>query len=124
MDETKLEQTIEEYKKLGEQNKNVDVAALMLNALKTEKENLVSPKMRKWAYLVSIGAPPLGLLFALKLYFSSEDDAKHVANVCIILTVISVLLFWLSAKIFFSSSGTSLQQIQQIKPADIYQLGQ
>jgi len=124
MSETKLEKTIEEYSKLGKENKNIDVASLMLSALKNEKQNEASPKMKRWAYLVSLGLPPLGLLFALKFYFGDEDDARKTAYICVLLTIASFILLWWTSKLVFTSSGTSVQQIEQIKPSDIYQLTQ
>ena len=124
MDDKKLEQQINEYAELAKENKKIDVASLMLSALKNESKNLVPVKTKRWAYLVSLGVPPFGLLFALKFYFSEEDDARQVANICILLTAVSVLLFWLMAKAAFSGSGASINQIEQIKPADIYELSQ
>jgi len=121
-----LETEISQYQALAKENKNIDVAALMLNALKkdTENPNRVPTKWKRWAYFISIGLPPFGLLFAAKYYFDDKDDARHVANVCVILTVVGVLSLWLMGKVLLSSSGTSLDQIQQIKPADIMQLTQ
>jgi hypothetical protein len=117
----KLEQQVSEYAKLAKEDKNIDVASLMLNAIQNDNKNVVSGKMKKWAYLVSVGAPPFGLLFALKFYvFSEEDDAKSVANVCVILTVISIALFLILGNIFISSSGTSVKQIEQITPKEIH----
>ena len=120
MSDERLEKQVSEYAKLAKEDSKIDVAALMLNAL-SQKENVVSSKMKKWAYLISIGLPPFGLLFALKFYlFSEEDDASHVGNICIILTVISVAFIWITMKMIFSSSGTSMDQIQQITPQMIH----
>ena len=120
----KLENQINEFASLAKENKNIDVSALMINALQNQNKNLVSGKAKKWAYLISISLPPFGFLFALKYYLSSEEDAKDVANICVVLTVLSVLSFWIIGKIMLSSSGTSVQQIEQIKPKDIQQLYQ
>lgn len=120
-----LAKQVQEYQSLAQENPNINVGMLMMNALSSQKQNLVSIKSKRWAYTISLGAPPFGFLFALKYYaFSDEDDAKQVAWTCIILTVVSVLMFWLASKLLLSGSGTSLQQIQQIKPSDIQQLGQ
>lgn len=120
----KLERQFQDYQNLAKENKNIDVASLMLNAIQNQNQNVVSSKTKKWAYLISVGLPPFGLLFALKFYFSEEDDAKNVAYMCIVLTIVSVLLFYFLMKVVLSGSGTSLQQIQQIKPSDIQQLTQ
>lgn len=119
-----LEKKIELYQSAAKNNPNVDVGMLMLNALQNEGKNKVSSKLKKWAYLISIGAPPFGLLFALKFFFDDEDDARDVAWICVTLTAVSLLLFVVGAKLLFSGSGTSLQQIQQITPQQIQELGQ
>lgn len=124
MGDERLAQQVDEYAKIAKENPNVDMGLLMMNALQTQKANSVSGKAKRWAYLTSISAPPLGLFFALKYYFSDEDDAKEVAMICVILTVVALLMFWLFGKILFAGSGVSPQQIEQIKPADIYQLTQ
>jgi hypothetical protein len=122
--EKKLERQFDEYLNLHKENKNVDIAGLMLNALQNQKKNLVSEKQKRWAYLISIGIPPFGFLFALNFYLSDKEDGKSVGNVCIVLTILSVLSFWAISKMLFSGSGTSLNQIQQITPQDIQQLSQ
>lgn len=119
-----LEKKVELYKDLAKTNPNVDVGMLMMNALNNAKQTTVSTKAKRWAYTIALGVPPFGLLVALKYYFGEEDDAKTVAWTCIILTVVSLLVFWLGSKLLLSGSGTSLQQIQQIKPSDIQQITQ
>ena len=122
--EEQLSKKIEDYQELYKENKNIDVTALMLNALNTQKQNVVSSKQKRWAYSISLGFPPLGLFFAAKYYFGEEDDARHVGNMCIILTIVSVIMLLLSFKFFASSSGVSMDQLQQIKPSDVMQLSQ
>lgn len=119
-----LEEQLKMYQDVAKEHKDVDIAGLMLAALEKQDANKVSPKAKRWAYLISIGAPPFGLFFAFKYYFSSESDAKSVANACVMLTIVAVVGFLLFVKILFSSSGVSTQQIEQIKPKDIYQLSQ
>lgn len=120
-----LAQKVKEYQEAAKNNPNVDIGALMLNALQSQDQNKVSSKAKKWAYLISISIPPFGLLFALKYFmFSDESDAQEVAWTCVALTAICVFIFWIGGKLLLSSSGTSVEQIQQIKPSDIYQLTQ
>ncbi len=119
-----LGEEIKDYQEVAKTNKNVDLAALMINALQKQDQHMVSDKQKHWAYLVSLGLPPLGLLFAVRFFFGSEDDAKTVAWICVGLTAFSVALFLISLKVFFSSTGASLQQIQQININDIRQLSQ
>ncbi len=114
---------VEIYEGLAKENPNIDIGLLAMNALITQKQNTVSPKAKRWSYLISISLPPVGLLIALKYYsFSDERDAKNVANTCVILTVVSLLMFWFGAKLLFSSAGTTPAQIEQIKPSDIQQI--
>lgn len=118
-----LEKKINLYREVAKENPAVDVNLLMLNALQTQRQNSVSAKSKRWAYLISIGVPPFGFFFALKYFaFSDKDDASNVAWTCVVLTIISVALFLVVGKVFFTSSGTSMQQIEQIKPSDIQQV--
>ena len=124
MDEDKLTKQFTEFAAVAKENPNVDVGLLMATALQNQKQNQVSPKAKKWAYLISISVPPVGLFFALKyFFFSEEDDATGVAWMCITLTALCLFIYWIGGKLF-SGSGTNLQQIQQIKPSDIQQLTQ
>jgi len=122
--EKKLEQEFDQLQNLAKDNKKIDVASLMLSALESQNQNLVSKKLRRWAYLISLGLPPLGLLFAIKFYFSTEDDAKRVAKICIFLTIISLLFLWLFSKMFFSSTinNLNINQIQQLQNQDLQNL--
>lgn len=122
--EKELADQVEVISQLAKENKNVDAAALMLNALQTSQKNLVSARAKKWVYVISIGAPPLGLLFALRYYFGSEDDAKQVAFTCVALTVVAVGLLLLFTKMFMSGTGVSLQEIEHIKPTEVMELVQ
>ena len=122
--EKKIEEELKAYQKLGEKNPGIDTATLMINALQTRNANLVSPRGKKWAYLISVGLPPLGLIFALRYYFGTEDNARPAALVCVILTVIGLVGLWLFGNILFSGSGASLEQLQQITPNDLRQLTQ
>jgi hypothetical protein len=124
-DEDKLTQTVEQFAELAAQDKNVDVATLMMSALDKSTENKVSGKARKWAYAVSLFFPPFGLLFAAKYYFyDGHADAKEVAWVSVLLTSISILGFVILMKVLFSVTGASVTQIEQTKPSDIMQLTQ
>ncbi len=118
----KLETEINQLSALAKEDPNIDIASVMLSSLGQHTANTVSGKQKRWAYLVSLGLPPLGLLFALKFYFGQEDDAKNTALVCVVLTAVSILAFAILTTVMFSGSGASLNQIQQIKPTDIQQI--
>jgi len=124
MSDQELSKEIETYQKLAKENPGVDVNMLMMNALQNEASHKSAGKSYKWPYMISLGAPPFGLFFALRYYFSDDENDKQAAKICVLLTVISGLLTYFFFKIVLSSSGTSVQQIEQIKPQDIYQLTQ
>ena len=79
---------------------------------------------QRGAYLISIGLPPLGLLFAVYYFFDNRDDARQVAWTCVVLTAVALVVFYFTFKLFFSASGVNPEQLQQIKPSDIQQLYQ
>ena len=120
MSEEDLSKKVEMYRDLAKENPNVNVGLLMSSALASEKSQ--EKKSYRWPYLISLGIPPLGLIYTVKYYLTGDDQDKNAANICIILTVVSLLLVYAFGKILFSSSGTSLDQIQQIKPSDINQI--
>ncbi len=121
----KLSETLEQYQAIAKEDKNVDVATLMMSALQKTDANRVSGKAKKWAYLVSLLAPPFGLVYAAKYYFFDDrDDAKSVAIMCAVLTAAAIIGTWLMFKALFSTAGVTPQQIEQIKPSDIRQLYQ
>lgn len=122
--DSKLSKQIQDIQALAKDNKNVDVAALMMGALESHTSNLVPQKSKRVAYLVSIGVPPFGLLFALKYFFSDYDDAQHTAYACVALTLASVGMVYFFSRFLLASSGVTPQQLQQIKPNDIQQLVQ
>src|SRR5262249_12937916 len=127
MSEEKLEKEFAQLRELSKADKKIDVAGLMISALQKQQANLLSSKEKRWAYLISLVAPPFGLIFSFKFYFSGKDDGEQAAWMCGILTAIGILAFVLFGKIILSGSGlgpSQLQQIEQIKPSDIQQLTQ
>lgn len=113
----KIEESLSEIQALGKEDKNVDVAKLMMYSL-DQKRNFVSAKKKYWAYIISLSLPPVGLLLALKYYFDEEEDARSLAKMCVLITIFALLLAWFSLKAIFSGTGTSLNQIQQVNLND------
>jgi hypothetical protein len=122
MSDEKLEQIVAEYADLAK-DKNIDASALLINALEQEDRNKIPTATKRWAYLISIGVPPLGLLFAIWFYFGDKSDGKSTAIACVILTAVSSIIGILIVKSMLSGAGVSTEQLQQIKPADVYELG-
>ncbi len=121
--EKEITRKIELYGELAKENKNVDVAALMMSAIEQSKRDEIEAKKKRWAYLISVGLPPFGLLMAVRYYFSGKTDGKRVALICVILTATALLIAWGLAGLLFSSvSPADLKQIQSVKPEDIKSL--
>lgn len=121
MSEQKLEELVTEYADLAKNDK-IDTAALLMNALEQEDQNKISTSTKRWAYLISVGAPPLGLIFVAWFYFSDKSDGKTTAIACLILTAVSSFFGFIILKGIMSGSGVSTQELQQIKPNDVYDL--
>ncbi len=101
-----------------------DKAALALAALdEAQSGDRVSPRTKKWAYLVSVGLPPLGLFYAAWAFFSKKKDGKKVARNCVILTAGGLLLAWVSLALFKSVIPSStMNQLQTMSPSDLKDL--
>jgi hypothetical protein len=122
--EKQLENQLNNYIEIAKGDKGVDAAGLAMGALQNMAENRVSSRMRKWAYVISFCFPPFGLAFSVKYYFfSNKSDAKQVANICVLLTVLAFALFFLFMWLMVASIGMeNLNQIQQINPEDVRSL--
>jgi hypothetical protein len=124
--EEEVTRKINDYQELAKSNKNIDVASLMINALEQAQREEVDAKKKKRAYMVSVIAPPLGLFFAVRYFFSDKDDGKRVALICVILTAIALLGAWLIGAMLFSGGGgdAALQQVQTLNVSDLQRLMQ
>ncbi len=104
--EKEVTKKIEQYRELAEGNKDIDLATLMISALEQAQQEETAAKKKRWAYLISVCLPPLGLFFAARYYFSDKPDGKRIALTCLILTAIALLLAWsIGAALLGSSSG-------------------
>ncbi len=122
MSDQKLEELATEYAELAK-DKNIDAATLMISALQQQDQNRLSAKSRRIAYLVSLALPPVGYVLALYYFFVKDEvDAKSTAYWCAALTTISLVLSVVFFNAVLSGAGVSVEQIQQINPADIYEL--
>ncbi|HYE22588.1 MAG TPA: hypothetical protein VD998_03295 [Verrucomicrobiae bacterium] len=122
MNEEKLNKELEVYRKLGQGDEKIDVAGLMLSALEKHQSNQLPPSQKRWAYFISVCFPPFGLLFAIKFFLSDKDDSNDAAWVCIVLTVVSILVLVITAKIIISGSGLDANQLQQLNPQTIQEI--
>lgn len=113
---------IAQYAELAKEDKKIDATALMINALAQAQEAEIAAKKKRWAYLVSVGAPPFGLIYAIKYGLAGTREGKRTAWICVILTVVSLLLAWLIAEAFLASAGPQLQQIQSLNANELQDL--
>lgn len=124
MDEKQLSEQLKTYQQLAKENKDIDLGALAMSALQNQESNNLTAKEKRFAYWVSIGVPPFGLIYAVKFYFSDKNDGKKAAWICVILTVLSIAVFFGLFGIILSSSnlnGANLDQLQQA-PSQLNQL--
>ncbi len=121
MADEELAKKIETYQELAKENPNVDVNLLMMNALETSNKETSQVKSHRFGYLVSIGLPPVGLILAAKYWMDGGEEEKQAAKICVLLTIVSIVVFFIFAKTLFSSSGVSTDQLKQLKPSEIRQ---
>ena len=113
MTEEELAKHIQNLQELKKGDAKIDVATLALSALANQQENSLSPKEKRWGYLISLALPPFGLLFAFKFYTSNKSDGKTAAYMCAALTAVSIIVTFAFMGILIKSSGLSSSQIQQ-----------
>lgn len=119
-DENEVVAHVEQYREIAKGNKGVDVGALAMFELQAaQAEERVNAKKRRWAYLLSAGLPPIGLVFAAYYAFSGKSDGKRTAWICVILTVVTVAISWLLVRQIMSSvDATRLDQLKSIDLED------
>ena len=116
----KLNEQFEQFRKLGAENENVDVGALMINALERAKAEEVDRKKARWAYVGSVVLAPLGLFIALYYALSGKPGGKRIALNCVIITVVMLVVGWLTLKMFLSTvTPDQMRQIQTVNPNDL-----
>jgi hypothetical protein len=122
--EKQLQEELKAYSELAKKDKGIDVASLMMQALekRTVETDEIALNQKRLGYVVSIGAPPFGLLFAFKFYFSGKSDGKHAAIICVVLTIIAIISVAVIFRTLPSRSGLNAGQLQQINSQDIQQL--
>jgi flagellar basal body-associated protein FliL len=102
--EKQVEKRMGEYADIAKKNKNVDVGALMVNALAQAQREEMDAKKKKQAYWISVIVPPAGLFIAAYYYFFSDTQgAKEVARNCLILTVIVLVVAYLVGEFVLAS---------------------
>jgi hypothetical protein len=116
MDSDKLHEQFKIYQEMAKQDKSIDVAGLMMQALDTKDKNYIPAGKKRLAYLVSIGFPPFGLIFALQFWFSDKEDGPQTAVICVVMTAAAAILLVVMTGALFSGSGVTPDQLEQINP--------
>lgn len=119
--EEKISEQLNKFQDLANKDLAIDLASLALDEL-NKPQNLVSPTVKRWAYALSVLFPPFGLLIALYFFLRGEEDSNAVAWICIVLTALTLLLFWLFVSLMMSGTGVSVEEVQQIDPEEIREL--
>lgn len=117
-----LEQQLKAYAEIDKENPTIDATALITESLDNFTTNQTPSSKKALAYFVSLGFPPFGLLFAVHFYLSDKSDARHIARMCIFLTILSIGLLFLFMQILISSIGPDIEQIQKIDPNQLREL--
>ena len=119
--EQEISDQVQKYQELAKANPSIDLAALAMHEFK-HSGNFVSAKVKRWSYIISLLFPPVGIFIAIYFFLEDKRDGKTVAWVCIALTGLAILLTWMFLAMMLSSSGTSIEQLQEINPDDLRQL--
>lgn len=124
IEERLVEARMREYADGAKTNAGTDKATLAIAAIESiQSESRVSPKKKKWLYLLSLVFPPVGFVFAAWYFFSKKIDGKQVALACAIITIASVILAWLAFMMVFASiPQETLRQMQTIGPNDLKEI--
>ncbi|HLC44320.1 MAG: hypothetical protein A2722_01690 [Candidatus Doudnabacteria bacterium RIFCSPHIGHO2_01_FULL_50_11] len=117
-----LAEEIARIQALSREDKKIDTAALVSDALLRHRASTGTAKGVWRAYLVSLLFPPFGLYYTIRFFFEDSEDARQAAWVCLTLTAVSgFFTLWLLNAAFSSST---VKQIENISPQQIRDLGQ
>jgi hypothetical protein len=98
MTDEDLEKQLSQLADLAETDKEINITELVEKTLakKYTNQSYVPTNQRRWAYILSLVFPPLGLYFAARFFFSDKKDALDNAAACIVLVCISVVIYGLA----------------------------
>lgn len=121
--EDRLASQIEQIRRLGTDNPNLDTNAMIGRLLAQSHASSLSASIKTRAYLVSIFLPPFGMYYAVKFLLRDETDARRSAWICLVLTAACLLILWLMMKMLLASAP-DLQELQNLRLQDINELRQ
>ena len=106
-----LETKLADIQEISKKDPSVNATALMITALEQEHKDQSEIKHKRWAYLVSIGLPPLGYILAIYYrFFSAKKDGINLAWWCAGLTTFSILVSYITLQIILGAATQSSGQ--------------
>jgi uncharacterized membrane-anchored protein len=120
-EEQEVRKKLELYQETISTSQSADKAALAMAAMEeTMQAERVATKKRRWAYLIALAVPPIGIVIAFYYYFSKKADGKRVAWITLILSIAGFVLLWLSMEMFKAAIPATLQT--QLNDMDVKEL--
>ncbi len=109
-EEREVRKKMEFYQEAAAKSQSVDKAVLAMAALdEAAAAERVAAKKRRWAYLIALALPPIGVIVAFFYYFSKKSDGKRVGWITLILSIAGFALLWLSLALFRSAVPPDVQ---------------
>ncbi len=120
MSEEKISEQLKQIQELAKKDKTIDVAALIANTLSVADKNTIPVKAKRIAYLVSLGVPLAGFVYAIKYWYSDADDGLETALGCAVLGCVCLIITFLTTKAM--TSGLTGANLNSLQPSDVQQL--
>jgi hypothetical protein len=115
-----IENKLQSIQQIAQSDPHIDATALMISALEQEHVDQTETKHKRWAYVISLGLPPIGYGIAIYYrFFSSKKDAFRIAWWCIGLTTFSIIISAFTLKVILNAATQvtgqqfNVQQFQQ-----------
>lgn len=106
-----LENKLASIQQIAQTDEHIDATALMISALEQEHADQTETKNRRWAYLASLGLPPIGYGIAIYYrFFSGKKDAIRMAWWCIGLTTFSIIISIFTLRVILNAATQATGQ--------------
>jgi hypothetical protein len=111
--EQELEKQFKEFQRLAEENKDVDVKTLMVNALDRHISTTQPSKQGRGfvgvgPVLWSLGMPVIGIYYLIRYLVADDGEEKRQALICMIVSAVSLFIYWYVSSILFSGKITPI----------------
>jgi len=112
---------MEFYQEAASASHSADKAALAIAAMdEAMQADRVATRKRRWAYIIALSIPPIGIVIAIFYYLSHKVDGKRVGYITLILSVAGFALLWLSLLMFKAVIPANMQS--QLNGVDMKEL--